>query len=478
MSSDLSPVPDSTNPSGDTLRRRLFSGGVWAFSAKLGTLILGISANALLTRLLSPAEFGSYLLLFSIVNWGASLGTLGLPQTATRFIAEALPNRFSNRIRKTVRFSLGLGLLGGLTIAVAYMVFGFRIGLIIFEAPVLATTTGLTAGWIIATALQRIIGESFRGFHNIRNASLFATTNLGLLTSAALVLTLTILLWGYGSATLRQVLLVTTLASWSTVAFGRWLLGKRVSKLQQVESLEKPHPQDKLQAKEILQVAWPILVSNATLFLLTQTDIWILSAVRPNEEVAIYGAALRLVNLVSLPLLIINAVVPPLIAELYAQNRKQLLEDLLRALTTVAGLPASIALIALIVFGAPILEIVYGGFYREGAMILVVLSLGQLSNVLSGPCGLLLIMTGHERRMMLISVLAGVITIAAAFAITRHFGAVGLSTVFATSVLVQNGLKLAYSKRLTGIWTHLTFSPSYLRQALSRFLGLGFSQGG
>jgi O-antigen/teichoic acid export membrane protein len=63
-------------------------------------------------------------------------------------------------------------------------------------------------------------------------------------------------------------------------------------------------------------VSWPMWVTNITLFVGTQTDIWIVGAFRSQEEVAIYGAAVKLVLMVALPLQIVSTVVPPLITEM------------------------------------------------------------------------------------------------------------------------------------------------------------------
>jgi O-antigen/teichoic acid export membrane protein len=68
--------------------------------------------------------------------------------------------------------------------------------------------------------------------------------------------------------------------------------------------------------REILSVSWPMWVTNITLFVGTQTDIWIVGAFRSQEEVAIYGAAVKLVLMVALPLQIVSTVVPPLITEM------------------------------------------------------------------------------------------------------------------------------------------------------------------
>jgi O-antigen/teichoic acid export membrane protein len=122
-------------------------------------------------------------------------------------------------------------------------------------------------------------------------------------------------------------------------------------------------------------------VTNMTLFVGLQTDFWIVGAFRPQEEVAIYGAAVKLVLMVALPLQIVSAVVPPLITELYVQGRRRELERALRATATLAGIPACLVLAVFMTLGGPILGTVYGGYYREGWLVLAVLSAGQLVNV-------------------------------------------------------------------------------------------------
>src|SRR5687767_1482072 len=73
---------------GSSLKKRLLSGSTWAFGGKIGATAIGVVTNGLLARMLSPQEFGAYLLAFSIVSVGAVIGSLGLPKTVLRFVAE------------------------------------------------------------------------------------------------------------------------------------------------------------------------------------------------------------------------------------------------------------------------------------------------------------------------------------------------------------------------------------------------------
>jgi O-antigen/teichoic acid export membrane protein len=214
---------------------------------------------------------------------------------------------------------------------------------------------------------------------------------------------------------------------------------------------------------QIILAAWPLWVTSITLFALSQIDLWIMGMLREQSEVGIYGATKKLAVLVSMPLLITNSVVPPLIAELNARDEHKKLEWTLRTTATVAALPAFIAL-ALLIFGAePILSTIYGEYYAAGASILIALSAGQLVNVWSGSCGYALIMTGHQVAMMKISILCSMISIALAFYLIPGFGGLGAAISVSVALIIQNLLMLFAVKRYLGIWTHFDIRLIYLQ---------------
>jgi O-antigen/teichoic acid export membrane protein len=69
---------------------------------------------------------------------------------------------------------------------------------------------------------------------------------------------------------------------------------------------------DEIHVSEIIKISWPLWITNLTLFVLVQSALWVMGLFRSPEEVAVYGAAVRAITLVTMPLLIVNLVVPPL----------------------------------------------------------------------------------------------------------------------------------------------------------------------
>src|SRR5215210_8451603 len=161
------------------LKRRLFSGSAWALGGKVLIALTGLISSALLARLLTPQALGTYFLAYSILNVGTSLGGLGLTQTVVRLVAQGMGLNLFGRVRRVISIVLGVGTLGALGVGLAYLLFGDYLARALFNAPALAAITGLVAGWIIVGSLQGVLGETFRGFHDIRLASILGGQTTG-----------------------------------------------------------------------------------------------------------------------------------------------------------------------------------------------------------------------------------------------------------------------------------------------------------
>lgn len=444
----------ATNLSMDVVKRRLLAGGAWALGGRVALVFIGILTNALLARLLTPAELGAYFLAYSVVGMCTALGALGLIHTVVRFVAESVGLEQYERVRRAIKLSLGIGLLGGLTVSSAYLLFGGTFAFALFNSPALAAVTGVTAGWIVFAVIQGILVEAFRGLHDIRMTVLFGglTSGNGLLTGGLLSLLLLVILANRGETALSTVMLLAILSSAVSVLLAGSLLRRRIA------SLPEDRSNSKLLAREVMSVAWPLMVSSLAMGVVVYADLWIVGAFLPQEQVAVYGAAARLMLFVYMPAQVVGLIVPPLIAEMYAQGRSRELERTLRTAATLAGLPSFLVLVAFMVAGEPILSLVFGEYYGQGALVLAVLSVGRLVQVWSGACEQALMMTGHQVAMMSLTLLGGVLIVVGAVLTVQTYGALGVAGAAAVGLAVQNILMVLVSKAKTGVWTHISVS--------------------
>jgi O-antigen/teichoic acid export membrane protein len=192
-----------------------------------------------------------------------------------------------------------------------------------------------------------------------------------------------------------------------------------------------------------------------------------LGAFRSQAEVAVYGSAARLVALIAMPLLITNLVLPPIIAEMYAEGKTTRLERTIRGFSTISGVPALLLLLVFVLLGGPILGFVYGDYYQSGTMVLALLSAGKIAAVWSGSCGAVLQFTGHQKSMLWVNLLTSPLFIIGALLVVRDYGPVGVAGTSAAIMILQNVMLVLVAKRKTGMWTHVRFSLAPLRKALS-----------
>ena len=444
------------------LKRRLLSGGAWAFGGKILVALAGLISSALLARLLTPQALGTYFLAYSILNVGTSLGALGLTGTVVRLVAEGMGLNLFGRVRRVISVVLGVGTLGALGVGLAYLLFGDDLAEAVFNAPALAAITGLVAGWIMVGTLQGLLGETFRGFHDIRLATILGgqTTGggtTGVATVALLTASLFLLWLVNGQATLATVVLLAICSGAVTTLVAGWLLHRRVTKLPPQTPDEGRKADPKKVLREVLSISLPLLIVTLVMMVRTNGDIWMLGAFLPQGELALYGAANRLVSMVTMPMAIVTAVAPPLIAEMYSQGKREDLEHALRSMATLTGIPAWLASMGCIFFAGPILGLVYGNYYREGAVVLALLSIGLFASVCAGSCGIVLAYTGHQKTLMVITIAISAATLIAMLATVKPYGIVGVAMSKMAGQVLQNGIVLLVVKQKTGMWTHVGF---------------------
>ena len=424
------------------MRSRLLGGGAWALSGKITTMLVVVLTNALLARILTPEELGVYFIVLSVVAVAAMTSQLGMNYSVVRLIAESIGLGNKARARLLVLKSL---FIVGITAAILGLIFVAGMGRWVAESmmqsPLMVTVTGLAAIWVVTLSVQMVLAEVFRGFHDIR----WSVLTGGLLTGGAALACFSII-WAYGyHADLRKVMLICIGSVGLNLMIALTILSTRMRTLSGHASLT---------VRELLTVAWPAWITTVTLLVVRQIDIWILGAFLPKYEVAVYAAASKVADVISLPLVAVNAVVPPMIAELYVRIQRAELASALSSTATLALIPTVIAVLVIAFFSDSLLGFVYGPYYKQGSLVLVLFAIGHLVNVWAGSCGLTLLMTGHQVSMMVISIVSGLLLVVGSLIVVRPFGTVGVACVSVSVMGLQNLLAVVAARLYVGVWTN------------------------
>jgi O-antigen/teichoic acid export membrane protein len=427
---------------------RLLSGGAWAFVGRAGSILATAAVTFVLARLLNAQDLGTYFLGLSVAALGTTAGKLGLDQAAVKLIASATAGDAPGQIRRIISVVFGVGSLGALLVAIALVDGPGKL----IAARVMRSNrllhimvfVGLFAG---ATVFERLVAESFRGFNAIREAVLFG----GFLRNWTLFVIYLGALLFLPELSLGGVLTVALVTILGFTAIGT---------LRLVSALPLSKPQaERVELAEIMRLAWPLYVTTVAYVLLNNLDLWVVGSLAGEDAVAAYGVAVKLMLFVSFPILVVNAVVPPVISGLSTQRHLGRLEEVLRSSATLAGIPALLVGGMLIIAGSPIVKIAFGSEYANTVTVVVLdlLVLGQLISVWAGSCGLTLMMAGHHTRMMAITLMSAAFTLGAAFALGSFIGPIGVALGAALGQIGQNLIMWITVRRVLGIWTH--FSP-------------------
>lgn len=177
------------------------------------------------------------------------------------------------------------------------------------------------------------------------------------------------------------------------------------------------------------------------------------------SEVFALSASQRMANLVNFLLIGVNYVVTPRFARYWAEEKRDQMERLALKSTRYMTLLATPIIIFICLFPTQIIGL-FGKAFISAAPLLVILSLSQFFNVMTGSVNGLLNMCGYERDLRNIALVSGTLSIALAFILTMNFGVIGTASATAISLVVQNCLAVRQVRKRLGFSMFSAFRVS------------------
>lgn len=209
---------------------------------------------------------------------------------------------------------------------------------------------------------------------------------------------------------------------------------------------------DTYDRKKVLNTSlslWSIVIIT----LLTQWGAQlVVGMIQDSDSVAIFSVAQRVANVISFVLIAINFIVIPKISPLYESGDFSKLKELIFNSTRILFFISAVFLL-LVILNANYILSLFGDRYTEGVWVLIILSVGQFVNAITGFSGYLLTMTGHDKYLKYIVIFIGTLSVPLVFLATMHFGIVGAAFVTAMSVGSQNLLSVWAVRKYLGFNT-------------------------
>ena len=385
---------------------------------------------------LGPGDLGVYWQSYALLSLLGLLSLGGFGAAATRFVAVHRAEGDAGAVRGTIRlalvlsFTISLGLAAGLFASAPWLADH------VFNDSRLVVALRFVALTLPAMTFLDVSLAATKGFKTMRA---FALT--GLVVEPGLRVALTaILVWvGAGLPGAMSALVVSNLVA--AIIAARAL--HRLVGPDRVRRSYRP--------REVLGFSVMSWMASLATSGLIWADILLLGMYLQSDQVGVYNVATRVVLLASFVMLPINASFAPRIADLYQRGKTDTLRRTYAFATTWMVRLSLPGFLILIIFPREVLSI-FGPGFAAAAAVTIVLALGKAIDVATGPCAMMLNMSGRPALNMADNVTALVLNIGLNLWLIPRYGILGSAIAWALALGLVNLARVVQVWMTMGMW--------------------------
>jgi O-antigen/teichoic acid export membrane protein len=440
-------------------RARLLRGGALFGVSQLAGMALGFGSGMVLVRVAEKPAVASYMLLQQAVMALGMALQLGLGPAALRFapISRGKGGEHATAVLRRRLFGLQIFLWG---LVVPPLAFAWPAIARKLDAPELGLATGFLLAAGMLSSFGTLVDSYLRSFRLYKlSAPLTHLVPRGLILGGFVILLYMAPKqepWEMLAAVYVGALLATD------ILYAVALLATTPG--------ESSEPRAACPApgyREILGTSTAMGLRSAASVIFVSSSLWILSWARPHEEVAVYGVAATLLQLMAAIPSIANFVVPQELSLLHADGKKAEMEGLARTAATLVAMLSGVCLLGLLLVGRPLIQLAYGHSYVGAWGILLVLAVGSFWDSASGGAGFALQMSGHHVRLLLLTLGGAALNAALSFLLAPRWGGYGIAVATTVTLIVINMAMVRSARSLLGVRTFVYTRPAQWKRALT-----------
>ncbi|MGE5425547.1 MAG: flippase [Bacillota bacterium] len=413
------------------LRRKIFRNTIIQVVGKLASTGLNLFAFALMTRELGQAGFGEYTTAITFLSFFAIIADLGLTLVTSQMISsqpeqeeKILGNLFGLRLATALLF------IGSAPLAVLLFNYSGDIKLGVL----------LAAGSFIFTALNQIMVGLFQNRLRMDKVAWAETLS-------RFVLIIGVILsveegWG-----LPGILISTTAASFASFLLHLYY-ARRFARIRPTFDFNW--------WKKIMGLSWPLAVTIAFNLIYLRADTLVLSMVRSQEEVGLYGASYKIIDVLSsLPFMFAGIILPLLSAAWEKADKGRFASILQRSFDAMALIALPIA-VGTQFAAKEIIVLVAGPQFLAAGSILRILIMAVAAIFLGNMAAHAIIAVKAQKKIIWIYVFTGLTSLAAYILLIprfSYFGAAAVTVYSETAIALLSSIFLYRHLKLKMKWT-------------------------
>ena len=209
-----------------------------------------------------------------------------------------------------------------------------------------------------------------------------------------------------------------------------------------------------IKTSKLLKEATPMMMIMVVNTLLISLASFMIEWFKTSKEVGVFNVSLKIAQIVSLVLTVVNVIAAPKFAELFWNDKIEELKKFIRYSSKLIFFGCSVMSLFIIIFSRELL-LFFGEEFINGRIPLIILVIGQIVNSASGSVGMFMNMTGNQNAFKNIIILVLLfVTVSYLIFIPMFEGVLGAAIVFSLGAVILNVSSVIYVYKKLKIRTY------------------------
>lgn len=425
----------------------------WVFAGQVFFVLVGFATSILLARILGTSLLGRYQLGLTVITLATIFTVAGFDRGLIRFLPILQMNK-----KQEGRTLVALNIKISLTLSIAFA------AALYFAAPLLSShyfhsdemtdVLRVFSIYLPVLSVSRIVSGAMVG---LKRTDL--NSHISNILSPLVFLILLLLIYLFGGELVSSIFARSASHLLGAVTLIFILLKKLPGSVQTLDV--------SVSLRRFFSYATSLMLIGLIYFLLGQMDIIMLGYFVSDSEVGIYSVAVKVAMFIIFGLQVVLPVVEPHFSELYERKDFETIKALFKTVTKWLLYSGLLVFSPVVILRFELLNI-FGAEFVVGGSILLVIGIGHLVNVISGPTGKLLVMTGKEKWEMTNTILIIVLNFFLNLLLIPRMGTIGAAIATALSISIINIAKFI---EVYLIYKIHPYNPKLLKGILAVFSG-------
>ena len=405
----------------------------------------GYLFTLMITRNCGASAMGIFTLSFILLQMASVVGRFGLDTALLRFVSELASKGLQNDARAVYMKSFLFALCLSVLLSFSVYIFAPWVSVSVFNKACLRKAFELVSLAVAPLALLYLNFETLRGLKKIREYAFLQNTSTFLIASVLLAFFL-----DANNNNLFPVK-VFVIAVYFTFGLSMFQISKSLGfTFSFLNGAPRLSP--------VLKVAFPMLISSSLMLFMGWTDSIMIGIYMDEQYVGIYSVALKVAATAGITLMAVNSIAAPRFAEYYSKKDMVSFQKIICYSSRLIFWTSLPVLIICLVFPSQIMRL-FGSEFTTGKYALMILTIGQFVNAVSGSVGYILQMTGKEIVFQNIVTASVMLNIILNIILIPLFGITGAAVASAASMIFWNAVSAVYIVKSEKIITvYLPFS--------------------